>query len=322
MRLFKKNRAWHTKRTTRPLPAAKAGRTKRRGGHAREAQRGRGTRSSAACKHTPRALNAQEPRRSEQQQAAAAELRARRRETEDERREKTTRGPAQETQRGGGPRRSAACEQTTSRGGGSGRRGARLTPGVERPTAPPSKPPPLLCVRNCTRHSRDEPRRAEFAARAAEIRAAGVRVVHVRVHPARGRLGGGGATLSAISTTHYVSIWGKKSTKSCAPARDTAKTSRDEPSLLLARSKSEPPACESSTCACVPRGGDWEAEELRLVRFQPLSSCRFGAKHDQIVHTCRSSACAERREDRRARRLEDERAGEVAVAGLLRGEGG
>ena len=91
--------------------------------------------------------------------------------------------------------------------------------------------------------------------------------------------------------------------------------------MLFARPKSEPPACESFTCACVSRGGDWEAEELRLVRFQPLSSCRFGGEHDQIVHTFRSSACAERREDRRARRLEDERVGEVAVAELLRGGG-
>ena len=132
-------------------------------------------------------------------------------------------------------------------------------------------------ARTCTGHNQDEPRRAELAARTAEIRAANVRVVHVRVRPARGRLGGGGATLSTTSTTHYVSIWGNKPTKSCAPTRDTAETSRDEPSLLLTRPKSEPPACKSFTCACVPSGGDWEAEELRLVRFQPSITCRFGA---------------------------------------------
>ena len=123
--VFFKNLAWHTKRTTRarcPQPAAKAGgRTKRRGGHAREAQRGRGTRSSAACKHTPRALNAQEPRRSEQQQAAAAELRARRRETEDERRE-TTRRP-----RAGDAARGRAAEKRCVRADDKSRRRQRQT---------------------------------------------------------------------------------------------------------------------------------------------------------------------------------------------------
>ena len=79
-----------------------------------------------------------------------------------------------------------------------------------------------------------QPRRAGFAARAAEIRAAGVRVVHVRLRPARRRLGGGGTALSMITTTLFVSIWGKK-TKLRAPARDTAKASRGELSLLLAR---------------------------------------------------------------------------------------
>ena len=201
--------------------------------------------------------------------------------------------------------------QTTSRGGGSGRRGPRLTPGVERPTAPPSTPPPLLCVRNCMRHSQDEPRRAEFAARAAESRAAGVRVVHVRVRPARGRLGGGGSTLSAISTTHYVSSWCKKSTKSCAPARDTAKMSRDEPSLLLARPKAEPPACLSFTCTCVTRGADWEAEDLCLVRFQPLITCRFGATHDQIVR-----ACTRHSQDEPRRAEFAARAAEIRAAGV------
>ena len=129
-------------------------------------------------------------------------------------------------------------------------------------------------ARTCTRHSQDEPRRADFvAARAAEIRAADVRVVHVRVCPAQGRLKSGGATLSTVSTTLFVSIWGQKKTKSCATARDTAKKSRGELSLLLAGPKSETPTCGSFTCACVPRGGDWEAEELRLVRFQPPITC-------------------------------------------------
>ena len=92
--------------------------------------------------------------------------------------------------------------------------------------------------------------------RAAKIRAAGVRVVHVRVRPAGGQLGDGGTALSVITTTLFVSSWGKKDQIARAPARDTAKTSRGELSLLLARPKSEPPTCESFTCACVPPGGD------------------------------------------------------------------
>ena len=116
-----------------------------------------------------------------------------------------------------------------------------------------------------------QPRRAGLAAHADKIRAAGVRVIHVRMCPARGRLGGGGTALSVITTTLFVSIWGKK-TKSRTPARGTAKTSRGELSLMLAQPKSEPPAYESFTCACVPRGENWEAEELHLVRFRPLSS--------------------------------------------------
>ena len=96
-----------------------------------------------------------------------------------------------------------------------------------------------LCWANLHKQNRahlheTQPRRAGFAARAAEIRAAGVRVVHVRLRPARRRLGGGGTALSMITTTLFVSIWGKK-TKLRAPARDTAKASRGELSLLLAR---------------------------------------------------------------------------------------
>ena len=46
--------------------------------------------------------------------------------------------------------------------------------------------------------------------RAAKIRAAGVRVVHVRVRPARGRLGGGGTAHSAITTTLFRVDLGQK----------------------------------------------------------------------------------------------------------------
>ena len=109
-------------------------------------------------------------------------------------------------------------------------------------------------ARTCTRHSQGEPRRAEFAARAAVIRADDVRVVNVRVCPARGRLGGGGSTRSAISTTHYVLIWGKTQPNRAQLHKTQPRRARDEPSLLLARPKAEPPACVSFTCVCVPRG--------------------------------------------------------------------
>ena len=84
-------------------------------------------------------------------------------------------------------------------------------------------------VHNCTRHSQKEPRRAEFAARGAEIRDADVRVVHVRVRPARGRLGGGGATLSTISTTHYVLRVDLTWAKHNQVMRNCTRHSRDEP---------------------------------------------------------------------------------------------
>ena len=198
------------------------------------------------------------------------------------------------------------------------------TPGVERPRAPPKRATASRSCRTARAQTRDrgrETRNDEAAPRRRRSEGAG-RGEALRA--SRRQAAAAAAADEARASPRALNAQqprqaNPRRSSACATARDTAETSRDEPSLLLARPKSEPPACESFTCACVPRGGDWEAEELRLVRFQPLSSCRFGAKHDQIVHTCRSSACAERREDRRARRLEDERAGEVAVTGLLRG---
>ena len=182
---------------------------------------------------------------------------------------KTTRRP-----RAGGAARARDAEQ---------RRVQAHTPGVERPRAPPKRATASRSCRTARAQTRDrgrETRNDEAAPRRRRSEGAG-RGEALRA--SRRQVAAAAAADEARASPRALNAQqprqaNPRRSSACATARDTAETSRDEPSLLLARPKSEPPACESFTCACTPRGGDWEVEELRLVRFQPLITCRFGAK--------------------------------------------